>query len=217
MYNDLAFPEPPEDRPYTFINMVTTIDGKSVQGTRDETVSGLGSRRDHEAMQKIEVQADAILAGAQTLRATSLAWNPRSLTRIAVTRSGKVPEDAQFFTQGKSFLAAAENDNIKPFGKTKVLTAGKETLDFKELLRKLRREHGIRRLLITGGSEINAQFLEADLVDELFLTLAPKVKLGRDLPTYAGGDPLPKDGLLAWELIEHHVIGNEIFVRYRRA
>ena len=53
-------------------------------------------------------------------------------------------------------------------------------------------------------------------MDELFLTMAPKVKLGRELPTYAGGDPLPKSNLQNYDLIEHHAVESEIFLRYRR-
>ena len=67
-----------------------------------------------------------------------------------------------------------------------------------------------------GGSELNAQLLKADVVDELFLTVAPKIKLGRDVPTYAGGEPLPREAILDFDLLESHVLGDEVFLRYRR-
>ncbi|MFN3962547.1 MAG: dihydrofolate reductase family protein, partial [Fimbriimonadaceae bacterium] len=70
--------------------------------------------------------------------------------------------------------------------------------------------------LVEGGSEINAEFLRRDLVDELFLTLAPKIRLGRDLPTYAGGDPLPPGHLMNFDLLSCQPIENEVFLRYRR-
>jgi riboflavin biosynthesis pyrimidine reductase len=54
------------------------------------------------------------------------------------------------------------------------------------------------------------------MVDELFLTLAPKVKLGANLPTYAGGDPLDKEDVLRWRLVGCHPIEDEVFLRYRR-
>jgi riboflavin biosynthesis pyrimidine reductase len=83
-------------------------------------------------------------------------------------------------------------------------------------MRALQSGLGVRRLLILGGSETNAVFLADDLVDELFLTIAPKVKLGRSVPTYAGGEPLARDSLLRFKLLEHHVVESEVFLRYRR-
>jgi riboflavin biosynthesis pyrimidine reductase len=69
---------------------------------------------------------------------------------------------------------------------------------------------------VLGGSEINAQVLENNLVDELFMTLAPKIKLGRDVPTYADGNALPRHALQQYDLVEHHAVNNELFLRYRR-
>jgi riboflavin biosynthesis pyrimidine reductase len=54
-------------------------------------------------------------------------------------------------------------------------------------------------------------------VDELFLTIAPKVRLGRDVPTYAGGEALPREAIQRFSLVEHQAVGDEIFLRYRRA
>jgi riboflavin biosynthesis pyrimidine reductase len=83
------------------------------------------------------------------------------------------------------------------------------------MVRELRRL-GVKHLLCEGGSELNASLLREGLVDELFLTLAPKIKLGRDVPTYAGGEPLSRALVQQYELVEAHTVGSEIFVRYRR-
>ena len=94
--------------------------------------------------------------------------------------------------------------------------AGKDALDTGELLTQLRKQLGEQRLLVLGGSETNSNFLAHNLVDELFLTVAPKIKLGRDIPTYAGGEALPREAMLDFQIVEHHVIGDEVFLRYRR-
>lgn len=201
IYQSLAFPPPLPDRPYVFINMATTIDGKILTGERDESVHDLGSAIDHELMRRIERQAQAVLIGAQTLRATPTKWNPQSQVRIVLSKSGDVPQDSRFLTEGESHIAGPTGDLAFE--------------DFRDLLRQLR-QRGIERLLILGGSEVNAQFLHAGLVDELFLTLAPKIKLGRDVPTYADGEALPRSLVQSYNLVEHNVVGNEIFARYRR-
>jgi riboflavin biosynthesis pyrimidine reductase len=217
-YEDLAFPEPPDDRPYTFINMVATIDGKTVIGDRGEDVVGLGSKTDQVLMDRIERAADAVLIGGQTVRSTSARWSPKTHIRIAVTKSGEIPFDKAYFTdpEGKAFVACPEGASFDIPTYVARIEAGLTQVEPQVLAMKLRQVYGVKRLHILGGSEINAQFLSADLVDELFLTIAPKVKLGRGLPTYAGGEPIPKDQLQQYRLVEHHVIADEVFLRYRR-
>lgn len=218
IYSDLRFLDTPANRPYAFINMVATIDGKTVVGDRGDSVVGLGSAVDQELMDRIEKASDAVLLGAQTLRATSPRWNPKAPLRVAITRSGNVPFDSQFFAaqDAQAYLACPSDLILELPDHVQRINAGRDKVDPVWLAQFLRQELSVERLHILGGSETNADFLRNDLVDELFLTMAPKVKLGRDLPTYAGGEPLPKDELQNYELIEHHVVESEVFLRYRR-
>ena len=216
LYSDLRNAEPRADRPYVFIDMVTTIDGKTVSGQRGEDVLDLGSQADHQVMRSIQDQADGVLVGATTLRAASKRWNPGTAFRIVTARRGDFDYTVPFFTGGgRSFVACGSESRFTPESGVERLEAGDEGVEPGLLLNKLR-EFGCERLLCFGGSELNAQLLEADLVDELFLTVAPKVKLGRGLPTYAGGEPLPRERMLTFDLVEHHAVGSEIFLRYRR-
>ncbi|MCW6509583.1 RibD family protein [Lichenifustis flavocetrariae] len=59
---------------------------------------------------------------------------------------------------------------------------GRDTIDLAMALKTLRREFGIRRLLVEGGGKINGSFLAAGLVDELNLLLAPAVDGGSGVP-----------------------------------
>lgn len=216
VYPRLQFGPAPPDRPYVYINMVATIDGKTVSGARDEPVQDLGSDLDHATMRQIERASQAVLVGAGSLRATKGLHYPPGLLRIVVSGSGEVPTDRRFFSDepGRAFIATHKAAN-PPIG-LNVIVAGDGTLDWPGLLRTLRCEHGVERLLVEGGSEVNASLLALDLVDELFLTLSPKVKLGRGVPTYAGGEPLPRDGVLPFQLVSCQPVGDEVFVRYRR-
>lgn len=202
LYADLSLGTPLDGRPYVAINMAATIDGKIVTGERDEAVMDLGSKVDHEAMRRIEAAADAVMIGAGTLRATKGLWYPTRLRRYVVTASGDLPRDGRFFSDAPD--------------RAHVLASGGNDLDWPAVLASMRKDHGVERLLVEGGSEVNASLLAADLVDELFLTIAPKVKLGRGVPTYAGGDPLPRESLLRFALVSERRIGDEVFLRYRR-
>lgn len=82
--------------------------------------------------------------------------------------------------------------------------------DLPALLRSLRSE-GVRALLCEGGPTLHAALQVAGLVDELFLTIAPKL-VGGTAPRILNGElpgQLPLE--LAW-LLEHD---GELFARYR--
>lgn len=192
--------------------MVSTVDGKIITGDREDDVHDLGSATDHATMHAIEREADGIINGATTIRATPVINLPAGIKRYCVTASGRVDLGHSFF-QGSSWL-------VMPGGAPVIdhpsIRTGDGRIDWPETLRIIRQEHGVERLLCEGGSELNASLLSHDLVDELFLTLAPKIKLGRGVPTYAGGDPLPRAGVLAFELVGCRQAGSELFLRYRR-
>jgi riboflavin biosynthesis pyrimidine reductase len=209
--NPFNFPPAPADRPYVFINMVATIDGKTILGTRNDPVKGLGSETDQTLMRRLELAADAILIGAGNLRSVPNLWYPKEKLRLVATQSGNLNYQQRFFTDApyKAFVLGPSQLAIpQPFQKI--------TNDFRQAFQILRTQYGVERLLIEGGSELNGRILPLNLVDELFLTIAPKVKLGDNSPTYAGGEPLPAEHLQLYSLIEHHAAGDELFLRYRR-
>jgi 2,5-diamino-6-(ribosylamino)-4(3H)-pyrimidinone 5'-phosphate reductase len=159
-------------------------------------------------MRHLESLADAVMIGAGSLRATPGLWYASELKRFVVTGSGNIDRGSRFFTDApdKAFIVGADVDGLNCL----------PLRSWDDLLAMLRRDHGVNRLLIEGGSELNAQLLELDLVDEIFMTLAPKIKLGADVPTIADGSSLSRDEITEWELISAKPVGNEIFVRYRR-
>lgn len=216
MYSDLNFPPAPPERPYVFINMVSTIDGKILTGERNEPVMDLGSKTDHATMRQIEAAADAVLIGAGSLRATPGLWYEPRLLRIVATRGGEVVRKAdgtlrRFFADApeRAFVACDKPLNL-PLGVRQLPG------DLGLALCELRRHHGVTNLLCEGGSELNAQLLRLNLVDELFLTVAPKIKLGADVPTIADGLPLTRGEVQQWKLVSANPIEDEVFLRYRR-
>lgn len=211
-YAELEYPPAPAERPYVVVNMATTIDGKILTGERDEPVADLGSPVDKATMRRIEASVQAVMIGAGTLRATPGLWYPARLWRIVVTASGRVPFGSRFFTDApdRAIMLTDADLGTLPHGLS-VWPA-----DLGAALGRLRDELGVERLLVEGGSDLNAALLAAGLVDELFLTLAPKVKLGAGVPTYAGGAPLPREHVQRYRLIGATVVEDEVFLRYRR-
>jgi riboflavin biosynthesis pyrimidine reductase len=109
-YTALDLPPPPAYRPYVLINMVMSADGKVVIGGTEQ---GLGSKTDQRLMREIRVNADMIVNGASTLRASGASPRlgdasleeirlARGVTRYpigaVISRSGELPLDRIFFT-----------------------------------------------------------------------------------------------------------------------
>lgn len=197
----------PKDRPFMFLNMASTMDGKIITGGRDEPVMDLGSQTDHATMRYLESCADAVMIGAGTLRATPKIRFDDRLTRIVVSGSGDLDPGHAFFRAPRVLVLGQ-----KPVEGTDFV----ELMDWRTTLRALRERFGFQRILCEGGGELNASLLRAGVVDEVFLTQTAKLKLGANLPTIAGGTAFSREEVQSWKLISSKAVGNEVFLRYRR-
>ncbi len=192
----------PEGRPYVVLNMVATLDGKAAL---DGTTRGLGGDTDRELFRHLRTQADAIMAGAGTVRAERYgrAVKDEQLrakrqdeglepepTTVIVSASMNLPPDLPLLqAEGAPVIVAtASEDELA--GVAADVTYMRTGADLPVLLARLRSERGIRSLLCEGGPTLNSHLLAAGLVDELFLTLDPMVVGGADALTLAAGRPL---------------------------
>ena len=91
-------------------------------------------------------------------------------------------------------------------------SGGGERVDLAQLLGSLR-EEGVRAVICEGGPTVHASLPAAGLVDELFLTIAPKLS-GGGAPRILDG-PLP--GVVEFELAWLLEEDGELFARYRRS
>lgn len=208
IYENLELPvEHANDRlrPYVIANAVSTLDGKV---SREGASSGIGSDVDRYMMRVIRSRVDAVLVGAGTLRAEKLSLTiPDDLASWRESRG----ESRQPLGIILSRTGDVRVDNLA--GQTsKPLVLTERDMRVGEHLRLLRREYGIRRLLVEGGPTVNHALFDEGIVDELFVTLSPKLYGGED-PTLLNGprlrNPAPKLALLSAHLCE-----NELFLRY---
>ena len=214
-----------EERPYTFTNFAVTVDGHA---TIDGRSGAIGSDTDTAMLVGLRNLSEAVMIGAGTMRAERYgriigdqhkraARERRGLPQdpLMVLVSGRLdlPWDAELFTNGGGkVLIFTTSEQDPPETATPVRVVRHEgRVDMTEALRYLRTERGIRSLLCEGGPHLHADLLEAELVDELFVTLGPSLAGGTG-PGMTSGLPERVTALeLAWLLRA----GDELFARYR--
>ena len=178
----------------------------------------------------LRTKVDAVMIGAGTMRAERYGRavsDPEKRGRrerrglapdpLFVIVSGRLdlPWDAPLFTEGGGrVLIFTTSDAEPPETRTPVrVIRHHERVDLAAALGHLRSERGVRALLCEGGPRVHAQLLDAGLVDELFVTHAPKLA-GGEGPTLAVGlSELERAVELAWLLDQD----GELFARYRTA
>ncbi len=219
--------QPHEDRPFLATNFAATVDGRATIGG----VSGpIGSDRDTEMLARLRTRFDAVMIGAGTMRAENYGRVVGSQEQrehrerlglshdpLMVIVSGRLdlPWDAPLFTDdgGKVLVFTASEAEPPETATSLRVVRHQDAVDLAAALRHLRSERGVRALLCEGGPHLHAQLWAAGLVDELFLTTAPRLT-GADAPRILEGNALPAiaELQLAW-LLEQK---GELFARYRR-
>jgi riboflavin-specific deaminase-like protein len=227
-------PSPP--LPFLLVNMAMTADGKIA--TANRAVSSFGSRRDREHLLQLRATADAVMAGARTADLNPINMGPgpakyrrlrlrRGLAefnlRVIVSRSGTVNPGAEIFRRRFSpiIILTTRRATSGRLKKLRALAAevricGAKEINFPRALRWLRKKWGIKRLLCEGGGELNDALFRAGLVNELRLTVCPKIFGGRAAPTIAdglGAGSLARATQL--ELQSARRQGDELFLVYR--
>lgn len=222
LYLDLRFPPPPDDRAYLFINMVSTVDGKILVGQPGSTAKGVGEATDQLLMRRLQAACDGAMIGAGTLRPGNVIY-PAETWRAVITRSGELSLTNRFFTDAPqraivlapASLSSESREHIGTSAQVRIV--GESGVDPAAAVRLLRQEFGIRYLLLEGGGSTNFDFLEAGVVDELFLSFTPKLKGGDHLPTVVDGPGFPDREYLGLELRSLYHDGDELYFRYRMA
>ena len=219
LYSNFLWPVAPSARPAVCVNMVMSLDGKITIGDPGDNAQGLGGPMDQTLMRRIQQRAECVIIGATTLRAGRIAYPP-SLTRAVVTASGDLPLRHSFFTSAQAPVyvftgstAPVELEQAVP-DTTHVIRHPHPTVDLISALAWLR-AHGIQRLLCEGGGALNYAMFRDNLVDELFLTLAPKIKGGENIRTPVEGEGLPRERVGRMTLVSVYTHDGELYLRSR--
>jgi riboflavin-specific deaminase-like protein len=192
----------PRDRPYLGINMVSSLDGKA---TLDWRTRGLSSDIDRRVFHLLRTQADAVMVGAGTARTERYGRITKSdeLRQIRANE-GLVPDALAVVVSARLDLPPDLPLLNDPEQRVVLATASEDTLpglkgnveyarvgdDLPRLMAYLHERHAVRSVLCEGGPTLNSFLFAADIVDELFLTLNPKLLGGAAALTIVAGREL---------------------------
>jgi riboflavin-specific deaminase-like protein len=213
------------ERPYLALNMVSNLDGKA---TIDWRTRGLSSELDRRLFHHLRTQVDAVMVGAGTVRverygrivkseelrekrrAEGLEPDPLA---VIVSARLDLPADLPLLNEpDQRVVIATGSDAVLPDLAAQVdyLRVGD---DLPVLMARLSEDYGVRSVLCEGGPTLNSYLLAADLVDELFLTLHPKLTGGAAALTIVAGRTLVAPAELGLESLAEG--DGDLFTRWR--
>lgn len=217
------------DLPHLMVNFVASADGRVAIGGRSAPLSDPGDRAMFHGLRE---RVDAIFAGTRTMsieRYGRMIPDARRRRRRAgrglapdplaclMTRSGTVPTEIPLFGDPDSrvvVFCATQPDLGDPRAQVETVVLDPGELTLTTMMRRLRSAYDVRSLLCEGGPTMFGALLQESLVDELFLTLSPRLAGGGRDPTLTSGPPLsaPLGLELRWVLKRE----NTLFLRYAR-
>ncbi len=219
--------EIPRDRPHTVVNFVASVDGRAAFKGRSGQLGGLGDRAMFHGLRE---HADAVFAGTGTIRTerygrlvkdperrkrrAAIGLSPDPLACI-ISRTGDVPTEIPLFAEPESrivIFTPTEPDLSDAAADVTVVRLDPGELTLTTMLRRVRSDYDVRVLLCEGGPTVFSALLHERLVDELFLTVSPKLAGGGMDPTITSGPVL--DELASLELQWALERAGFLFLRY---
>ena len=214
--------------PYVVMNMVTSMDGST---TISGKASAIGSPTDRLVMNTLRAQVDAVMVGANTIKAEKYSIKtPVGDTRVGETtvqpwlviqtRTGEIPTANLIgSTADKTILLVPDKTSLVRNEVADHVLSAPDTgspgdIDPRKALTALKSTFGINTLLVEGGPTLNGRLMKYRLVDEVLLTISPKILGGapHEAKTLLASSPLrpPTEA----SLLSIHTTHDELFLRY---
>lgn len=191
--------------------MIASVDGATTIGGLSGGLGGPGDRRVFLALRSL---ADAILVAAGTVRAER--YGPAPFIAV-VTRTCNLDWESPFFTAATSrpvvvtVSSTPRSNRDRAAEVADIVVAGDTDVDLPLALRALA-DRGAASVLAEGGPTLNGHLAAAGLIDELCLTLSPRL-VGGEARRILAGPPVP--GAALRRLHALYEDDGFLFLRYR--
>lgn len=226
VYTDLAWlrgNHVVEERPHIALNMVSSLDGRAAFEGKAGSIGGYADRL---AMRNLRIHADAVMIGAGTLRAEridlSSSGSIRDPLAIILSYSGHIPISQNLLSHDpeRTILfvpyGSEASKALSKHGTVTALPASDSIIPLNAVLKTIYHDYGVKNLIVEGGPSLYGQLIYEDLVDEIFMTLSPKILAGdpKSSPPLLLSPSIPKGLSNRATLVSIYLHDNEVLLRY---
>jgi len=209
----------PDRRPFFFTSFVSTIDGKII--VKEKGYWPIGTKADYDYFTYLRAHADAIVDAKNTAKmfgkyTIKTIHDPKFQEyRKQLGKIGKPEYIVLTSHPDEELHNALKND--RGF-KTTIMTPeeGEKRVTIQKLITYLNAK-GYTNVFIDGGPTLIAQMLEAEVLDEIHLTVAPKIfgSAPNKTLTMVEGILFSPDKVPQFKLHSVERLGDEVVLRYQ--
>ena len=230
--NEVFFKYITTGRPFVSLKAAISLDGKIATRTGDARwISSAESRRRGHELRRA---ADAVVVGVQTvikddpllnvrLSAPQMGDGARQPLRLVLDTRARIPLTAKVIRENPEQTVVVTGSDPPAHKVAELKAAGvrvwtlplrKGRVSLPALLAKAGAEK-LTALLVEGGGTVNAAFLEENLVDKVYLFLAPKIIGGATAPTWVEGKGVDRVAMAGlWRNAGLTKIGDDLLLEY---
>jgi diaminohydroxyphosphoribosylaminopyrimidine deaminase/5-amino-6-(5-phosphoribosylamino)uracil reductase len=186
------------ERPFVIAKCGMSLDGRLTRPAGESRwITGNSARLQ---AHQLRAEVDAILVGAQTVRADNPRLTVRRVRsarqpwRVVLSRSGKLPQHAHLFSDGRASRTLIY--------RRKSLAAVLKNLG----------ERGVTSVLIEGGGEVLGQALDARVIDKVQLYLGPILTVG-PIIAFPGRGTKTAASALHLQRVSYEQVGQSVCIK----
>ena len=186
------------ERPFVIAKCGMSLDGRLTRPAGESRwITGNSARLQ---AHQLRAEVDAILVGAQTVRADNprltvrRVGSARQPWRVVLSRSGKLPQHAHLFSDGRASRTLIY--------RRKSLAAVLKNLG----------ERGVTSVLIEGGGEVLGQALDARVIDKVQLYLGPILTVG-PIIAFPGRGAKTAASALHLQRVSYEQVGQSVCIK----
>jgi 2,5-diamino-6-(ribosylamino)-4(3H)-pyrimidinone 5'-phosphate reductase len=221
------------ERPHVTVNMAMSLDGKITTYRRE--IMALGTEHDRRLMDELRAEADAVIVGAGTvkhdghpilMRYADLeekrvqSGRPAHPANVTMSRTLDLPSTRPFFRHPDPDKIVFTTKSAPPSRVARlsrladVVVLPGRTISPGAVLENLYRRN-FRRVLLEGGGEVHFAFAKEGVIDDVYVTITPRLIGGSSAPTLLDGRGFLAADHIELRLLSSRRIGDELYVKYR--
>lgn len=214
------------DLPYVILKSAISLDGKiATAHLESKWITGTEARQE---VQQLRQEADAVITGVETIIQddAGLIVKDSIMTqpiRVILDSTLRIPLHAKCLTDhmAETIICASrlydqkKYDQLVQKGYEVFVTNGEQRTELHEVLNMLKKR-SVMSVLVEAGGSVSASFLEASLVNEAVIYMAPLLIGGKHAPTLFEGEGVKKlKEAIRPADIEYSMVGKDLKMTMR--